>query len=76
MFWGELVEVLKDFNPKPSEIVQPFKFNSEDGKIRVIIPSVVDHKDLARSYVWWPKLDQFVERLVKTCCMFIGMFRL
>ncbi len=24
-------------------------------------------KALARSYVWWPKLDQDVERLVKIC---------
>ncbi len=25
-------------------------------------------KALARSYLWWPKLDQDVKRLVKTCC--------
>ncbi|XP_060742372.1 uncharacterized protein K02A2.6-like [Tachysurus vachellii] len=30
-------------------------------------PGVARMKALARSYVWWPKLDQDVERLVKTC---------
>lgn len=32
-------------------------------------PGVSRMKALARSYVWWPKLDQDVERLVKTCRM-------
>jgi len=30
-------------------------------------PGVCRMKAMARSYVWWPKLDQDVERLVKTC---------
>ncbi len=30
-------------------------------------PGVSRMKALARSYVWWPKLDQDVERLVKIC---------
>ncbi|XP_042613167.1 uncharacterized protein K02A2.6-like [Cyprinus carpio] len=30
-------------------------------------PGVSRMKALARSYVWWPKMDQDVERLVKTC---------
>ncbi|XP_043093292.1 LOW QUALITY PROTEIN: uncharacterized protein K02A2.6-like [Puntigrus tetrazona] len=32
-------------------------------------PGVSRMKALARSYVWWPKLHQDVERLVKTCRM-------
>lgn len=36
---------------------------------RVIIPIVDRSESFGRSSVWWPKLDQYVERLVKICCM-------
>lgn len=30
-------------------------------------PGVCKMKALARSYVWWPKIDEQIEQLVKTC---------
>ena len=30
-------------------------------------PGIVRMKEIARSYVWWPKLDEDVERTVKEC---------
>ncbi|KRZ14128.1 Transposon Tf2-8 polyprotein [Trichinella zimbabwensis] len=30
-------------------------------------PGIVRMKALARSYVWWPKLDSEIEKLVRTC---------
>ena len=30
-------------------------------------PGIVRMKELARSYVWWPRIDEDVEKTVKTC---------
>ena len=77
MYTREVPDVLKPFSNHSCELT------IEEGclmwGIKVIVPSKVlselhtDHpgicrmKALARSYVWWPTIDNDIETLVKAC---------
>ena len=36
-------------------------------ELRSSHPGIVRMKEMARSYLWWPKIDQEVEQTVKNC---------
>ncbi|KRX37218.1 Uncharacterized protein T05_15600, partial [Trichinella murrelli] len=51
-----------------SRVIIPLKARHKILKeLHVGHPGVVRMKALARSYVWWPKLDSEIENLVRTC---------
>ena len=55
MLWGSRVVVAP---PGRAKILQELR----EGR-----PGVNRMKALARSFVWWPKLDSGIESLVKSC---------
>ncbi|KAG1927827.1 K02A2.6-like [Pimephales promelas] len=58
----------KDHGNAEMQVIIPSVGRSEVLKqLHQCHPGVCRMKAMARSYVWWPKLDQDVERLVKTC---------
>lgn len=39
-------------------------------ELRSSHPGIVRMKDMARSYLWWPNIDQDIEQTVKNCKSF------
>ena len=54
LFWG-------------SRVVIPPKYREDISELHSTHPGIVKMKLLSRSYVWWPKLDNGIETVVKSC---------